>query len=583
MIRMHVLFALIRDILRSHPVNTLLSICLMILKSLTAGIGLLFILPLLQFVGLSNDSYFHHPLMHYIQSFLKVLHIPVTLLSILSLYTVIMVFVALLAYLEQLTSSRLQRGYITQLRMQLHRELLQMPWPFFLNRKMTDILYTLTNQVQSVSLCQYQVIALMNQLILMFFYTALACLLSLKMTLLAILSASLLLSFMLPLHRLTSKAGQQHLSQNQQIFQMINEQFSALKMIKSSGLEERFVDKLVAVNDNLERENQFFTTVMAKSKLFYACGSGVTLSVLLYVALEKLHLSVSVLLVLLFIFARILPLVSSCQQCYQRILHHLPAYSAILSLRTACLKEKHLIEFKTEQLSFQKGISLKNVSFYYPSNPSRAVINNFSCYIRKNSTVALIGPSGVGKSTLADLLVGLIKPTAGEIWVDQTKLTASNLHAWRSQIAYLTQETFLFNASIRDNLTWFGAIQKTDSLLWEALNQSGSEFVSDLEDGLDTYLGDRGIRLSGGERQRIALARALLTPPSLLILDESTNALDDASEHCIQQALRLLEGKTTILIISHQKTMKQFAEDHIILEEERTHEAILEADKTTVM
>lgn len=582
-----VLSCLLRDLFKFDAIRSGLTLCLMLARSLTSGFGLLLILPLLQLIGLSLGPEASQGILTKFNTFFRVLHIPMTLVSVLAVYTLMMSVIALLAYTEQVTGTALQQRYTRYLRASLHRQLLLAPWSFFLKRKMSDMLYSLTTQVQGVSTCNHQLLSLMNTLFLVMVYTGLACFLSWKMTLTAMGCALSLLCLMLPLHRLTSKAGQDHLKKNQTIFQAIQEQFSALKMVKGSGLETRFMDKLVDVNASLEYQNQRVTVMTARSRLVYTCGSVLVFSALLYMAIGVIHVPLGSLLLLLIVFSRVLPMVSSAQQTYQRILHQLPAYRGIQALSRACAVE--YVSPAENKLSFESHIELKSISFAYPAKPETPIIRNLSLKLIKNSTTALIGPSGAGKSTLADLIVGLLKPSSGMILIDGEELDASNHTAWQRNIAYVTQDVFLFHASVRDNLTWFNE-NYTDSQLWDVLKASAADFVHDLDEGLDTLLGDRGVRLSGGERQRIALARALLMKPKLLVLDESTNALDAKNLQKIQEALTALRGTITILIISHQNEMSMFADQKIILKAwekdvDYTNKkpTILDADKAAVV
>jgi ATP-binding cassette subfamily C protein len=184
------------------------------------------------------------------------------------------------------------------------------------------------------------------------------------------------------------------------------------------------------------------------------------------------------------------------------------------------------------------------------------------------TTTAIIGTSGAGKSTLADVLMGLLKPDSGGLRIDDGALTEAQRLHWRSAVAYVPQETFLFNDSIRNNLLW-GDPQATDEALVAALRQAAAEFVLELPEGLDTVVGDAGLRLSGGERQRIALARALLKRPALILLDEATSALDLATEAQVRRALRQLHGNTTLVMIAHRLATLEHADQVVVLDSGR--------------
>ena len=179
--------------------------------------------------------------------------------------------------------------------------------------------------------------------------------------------------------------------------------------------------------------------------------------------------------------------------------------------------------------------------------------------------MALVGPSGAGKSTVADLIAGLLIPDKGKIYCDSILLEGDQRLAWRRGLAYITQEVFLFHDTVRSNLSWVQP-EASEEELWAMLELAeAAEFVKRLPEGIDTVIGDRGVRLSGGERQRLALARALLSRPQLLILDEATSALDHENEQKIQQALQHMDGKLTIIIIAHRETSIQHVKQRIEL------------------
>jgi ATP-binding cassette subfamily B protein/subfamily B ATP-binding cassette protein MsbA len=197
------------------------------------------------------------------------------------------------------------------------------------------------------------------------------------------------------------------------------------------------------------------------------------------------------------------------------------------------------------------GIELRQVGLRYAPELDPA-LTGINLTLPKGQTVALVGSSGAGKSSIADLLAGLYDPTEGLILVDGTNLNAFDLASWQQRLGVVSQDTFLFNASIADNIA-FGTPDATRQAIETAAEQAqAARFIEALPEGLDTLVGERGYRLSGGQRQRLSLARAILRDPELLILDEATSALDSESERLVQEAIDRFERKHTVLVIAHR-------------------------------
>ncbi|GIQ63566.1 hypothetical protein PACILC2_21340 [Paenibacillus cisolokensis] len=193
-------------------------------------------------------------------------------------------------------------------------------------------------------------------------------------------------------------------------------------------------------------------------------------------------------------------------------------------------------------------------------------MRNVNLFIPANRMTAIVGKSGAGKSTLIDLLMGLIEPDSGRIEADGESYTGARAAALRRSVSYVAQDPYLFHATIRENLLLV-APGESEERLWEALRQAAADdFVRKLPDGLDTVIGDRGIRLSGGERQRIVLARALMRKPSVLVLDEATSALDAENEALIAETLERLKGSMTIIVIAHRFSTIRHADRVVVLE-----------------
>jgi len=202
-------------------------------------------------------------------------------------------------------------------------------------------------------------------------------------------------------------------------------------------------------------------------------------------------------------------------------------------------------------LEINQAIELRNVSLRYSPELDPA-LTNINLILPKGQTIALVGSSGAGKSSIADLLAGLYDPSEGDILVDGTSLAAFDLVSWQQRLGVVSQDTFLFNATIAENIAFGTPGASRQDIETAAAQAQAARFIEALPDGFETLVGERGYRLSGGQRQRLSLARAILRDPELLILDEATSALDSESERLVQQAIDRFERQHTVLVIAHR-------------------------------
>ncbi|MBL4710451.1 MAG: ATP-binding cassette domain-containing protein, partial [Flavobacteriales bacterium] len=288
--------------------------------------------------------------------------------------------------------------------------------------------------------------------------------------------------------------------------------------------------------------------------------AAIAITVYVYFALTYKVVPVSELLLLLFIFVRLFPKIGSIVGNYQTILNTIPSFESVLNSIELLKKEVAIEESSLTTIDYKDAILFENIHFSYSE---KVVLSNLSFSIPYKKTTAITGQSGSGKSTIVDLILGLQTPQKGQIKIGKHSLKTSKLVDWRSRIGYVPQDPFLFNGTIKDNLLWAKPNASIEEL-WDTLKQSSAAgFVKDLPDQMDTLTGNRGTQLSGGERQRIALARALLLKPELLILDEATSAIDNINEQIIKEILERLHGQVTIIIVAHRSTLIDLA-DHTI-------------------
>lgn len=349
----------------------------------------------------------------------------------------------------------------------------------------------------------------------------------------------------------------------------ITETFGHLKYIRSSGMLERFVQRMLATFRSYDEASfQAVTTGLTSRASYELAGLTMVGAVLIGTVVSNGSVSVST-LVLLALFFRLSPRLQGAQTQL-----HLARLGAawLVEVLNKTSEARSLADSPagTDDVGFKRRVEFRNVSFSYgPSAP--AVLDNVSLRLESGECLAIVGPSGGGKTTLLDLLTGLLRPTTGDIFVDGQPLGAADAEHWRRQIAVVLQDSPVFHDTAARNI---GIDDETPDLerVRGAIESSHARFLDDLSEGLHTVLGERGSMLSGGQRQRIAIARALYRSPSLLVLDEATSALDTDTETAIQETLASLRGKVTIVLVAHRLTTVKIADRIVVMERGRIAE-----------
>ena len=566
---------LMSDFWHFAPKRIMLVIFFMLLSSVTASIGILFIVPLLEAINVDlgnnvkNSANFGTNIGTKISAFFGQLGISLDLITILVFYLCIVIVKAIITFIDSIMSVKLQRDFVLHLRHRLYRKLFYSEWQYLNQEHMPDFIRLVTGQVEMVGYSLQQLIKLCSIIILVTVYLLFALFVSPTLTALAIILAALLIVVMLPINALIFRSGRQELLANTDIFRDIFEHLSNIKIIKSFSAEEKCLTKMNKANIQLENQQIKLTVYSSLTRVVNLVGAACIFTILFYASIEWLELPIANLLIILFIFSRLMPQVNGIQTTFMQLIHQAPTYIDLLD-KTEQLSAH--AEMQTVQVNetiitpeFTDAIQLKNIDYYYPQK-QQAAITDINAVIKLNESVAITGASGKGKSTIADIIAGLIKPSSGSFIVDGQVIDDHNRYLWREKIAYVTQYMHLFHDTVRNNLTLLFDKKFDEKDLWKALKfAAADEFVQQLPNGLDTLIGDNGIKLSGGERQRIALARALLSEPNVLILDEATSALDRENERKIRDALVQLNGQLTIIVIAHNETTIEHIEKRITL------------------
>jgi ATP-binding cassette subfamily C protein len=544
------------ETVKSHAIIALI---ILIFKGLTEGVGLLFIIPLLSIAGISQLDSSSSGLVQFIHQAFETTGLSITVNSVLIIYFIIMSFYALLGYFQSVNTTKINQNVALEWRNIFFKKVTYSKWSILQRIKRSDLQEILTLEIRRLSSISNQSIQVVGSLILIGVYLGLSFLLSFQLTLFSVFPIGLLLLLNRPINKKTYKIGGDTVRNNKAMHSVILEHLNALKLVKTYQKEIEHLADFEGKSYATEEQNMRFVKSTNKTKLFFELLAALIIVVYIYVAIVFIDVPITEVLLLIFIFARLLPKVSKVVNNFQQILNTLPSFETTLEVIEQ-LEQEEESGAKTKFNSFKNAISVESVSFSYED---KKVLDEINCSIQANKTTVILGPSGKGKSTLVDLIIGLQEPESGIMKIDNFPLQNIHPNDWRSKIALVPQDAFLFHESIHDNLLWAKPNASVEDINL-ALKQAGAfDFIQNLPHGLKTIVGDSGTKLSGGERQRIALARALITKPQILILDEATNAIDDATEEVIKNSLSDLKGKMTIIIVAHRSSLVELA-DHII-------------------
>jgi ATP-binding cassette subfamily C protein len=559
----------IKTLFQYAGIRAWISLGLMVFLGLTQGVGLLMLIPFLRLIGLGGGE---GPggLATYIGNAFAWVGLPLTIPSILCVYVGIVAAHAMVTRYREVLNTKIIYGFTQVLRNSLYQAFCRTEWLCFMRTRGSDITHVLTSDLQRVGFATQQLLQLAGTIIIAGVHIAVALIISVPMTLFALACGGGFLLVLRPFNRQSNIFGRRLRGSMNDMYSAVTEHLGGMKIAKSYSLEDQHEQNFRNITNGVTDQMVRFTRVNAATRMYYEVGAAAALAAFFFVAVEMAHMPAANLLLIVFLFARLLPRFSMIQQCVQRIANALPSFEAALEMEKRFEKMKEPLPMTTASpLKLNREILFSSVSFRYDKNSDIWALRNVDLVIPARGTTAIVGPSGAGKSTMADLILGLLSPEQGTISINGKPLTEELLHRWRRSVGYAPQDTFLFHDTIRANLLCALPDAKDSDLQLALRLAAADQFVSRIPEGLDAVVGDRGVRLSGGERQRIALARALLRKPSLLLLDEATSSIDTESERRIQEVIDKLRGELTMVIIAHRPSTIRRADRIIVLDHSR--------------
>ncbi|MGG6310583.1 ABC transporter ATP-binding protein [Paenibacillus macerans] len=542
----------------------------MIMISLLDGIGIFLLVPMLGLIGIFQLSTEEYSFFVIFDTVLKEIPETYQLIVILGSFSVIIAAQALFQKYQSVLDAKIQQGFMRSIRLDIYQALLKANWVFHLKRRKSDFQHILTSELGRVNQGTTLFLRLLTSMTFMVIQIGIALWLSAKITLLVILCGILLALISRTFIQYSREYGNRTTELAKRYYAGINDQFNGIKDIKSNMLERSQISWFHKLNRDIESNVIKQMRMQSNSQLLYKVSSAILIGVFIYISLKGFQAQTGQLMIIIILFSRLWPKFTGIQSNLEQMASVIPAFKNLVDLQQECERavETIALEHSRNQspLRITEGIECRNLFFRYDQNGQMYALNNVSLFVPANQMTAIVGKSGAGKSTLIDTLMGLIWPESGQVLVDGTPLTDERVLSLRKSIGYVSQDPFLFHTTIRENLLIMNPDASEDDI-WEALRLSAAdEFIRLLPLGLDTEVGDRGVRLSGGERQRLVLARTILRKPSILVLDEPTSALDVENEQRIQDVLNRLKGEMTIIVIAHRLSTIRNANQVIVLE-----------------
>ncbi len=560
------IFDLLAYFVRTYPLRSLLVFITLVLAGLAEGVGFASLLPLLNIV-VGDGAQVAAPrdaeettqgfdISDWLHGAANAVGLPLTIASILVVMVVCIAFKSLLRFSALRYAGFVLADIGADMRIAVVRSALRARWEYFVMHPIGKFANAVGIEASKAAGTYTVACDMFAALFSAGIFLILSFMVSWKVALMAAVFGLFIIMVLWVFVVLARRAGERQMHSLQTLNARLIDVLQGIKPLKAMA-SERHVEPFLEA-DIHRLADGYRLAVTAKHAIGNLQEPLIVLAIVVgfFLAVEYSEQSIAELIVLALLFHRMATYIGRFQGSYQTLVANAPFFWAIRHrhLEAAAAHEE---DAGTLEPEFRNRIQLSDIRFAYKK---KRILEKANAEIVAGQMTAVVGPSGAGKTTIADLVCGLYQPQEGQILLDRKPLTAISLAKWRRMIGYVPQELFLFHDTLLNNVTLYDpGLSRADAE--DALHRAGAwEFVTDLSDGMDTVIGERGIMLSGGQRQRVAIARALVRKPRLIILDEATAGLDPETEAAVCATLKALTPGVTILAISHQAAVADVAD-----------------------
>jgi ABC-type multidrug transport system fused ATPase/permease subunit len=533
------------------------------LSALLEGVGVNIAIPLLSSLvgGVSNTPL--DTITRITAHLFSTLSIPFTFRYILGFILVLLLLRSCMVVCFAYVKGWISATFTSSESQLLFRGTLNANWSFLAKQKIGYVQATLVRDIQR-TVGALEVLAVAIQSLTGFLmYLLVAFNISPITTLYTVLGGGVLVLFVTPFVKRLKRMWGQLADSEKDISQFLAEHIIGIKVLKASGVNERAF--LVAQKLLLHMRQVYIQQILVRTipTSLFQPASIVFVTILFLITYNAGEFNIVSFAVLLYLVSKIFTYLESGQSTIHSFAELMPYVRNILAYKVALgAAAEHATA--GAPFSFSKSLEVRNVSFAHADR--KEVLHNVSFFLSRNETLGIIGPSGAGKTSVADILLRLFDPTRGELLVDRISAHNISLESWRNHMGYVSQDIFILNGTIEENVRFYREGISDADIIMVLREANALSFVEELPHGVRTIVGDRGLTLSGGQRQRIALARALVTRPDILVLDEATSALDHESEQLIQESIKKMHGHTAIIIIAHRPSSVAHADRILVLD-----------------